>query len=133
MENISRGGFCHYLYRGVDAGRHTCKTTEYKSTDVSPPPPTFKCMRESLSVDSQNISCATLKRRGSSRGQSLYVSDSGVPTGQGALAGAAVLGLGGLAFYGLGLGRELGAVDRQVAWPQYVKVGSLQGCGSALS
>jgi hypothetical protein len=26
-------------------------------------------------------------------------------------------------FYGLGLGRELGAVDRQVAWPQYVKVG----------
>jgi hypothetical protein len=42
--------------------------------------------------------------------------------GQGALAGAAVLGLGGLAFYGLGLGRELGAVDKQVAWPQYVKV-----------
>jgi hypothetical protein len=36
-----------------------------------------------------------------------------------------VLGLGGLAFYGLGLGRELGAVDRQVAWPQYVKVGFL--------
>ena len=43
-------------------------------------------------------------------------------TGQGALAGAAVLGLGGLAFYGLGMGRELGAVDKQVAWPQYVKV-----------
>jgi len=41
--------------------------------------------------------------------------------GQGALAEAAVLGLGGLAFYGLGMGRELGAVDKQVAWPQYVK------------
>jgi hypothetical protein len=32
-----------------------------------PPPPSFKCnvLYESLSVDSQNIPCATLKRRGS--------------------------------------------------------------------
>ena len=30
--------------------------------------------------------------------------------GQGALAGAAVLGLGGLAYYGMGLSKELGAV-----------------------
>jgi hypothetical protein len=40
MENISRGptrsyhrGFCHYPHRKIDAGRHDCKTTEYKSTD----------------------------------------------------------------------------------------------------
>lgn len=44
-----------------------------------------------------------------------------ISVGQGALAGAAVLGLGSLAFYGLGFGRELGAVDKQVAWPQFVK------------
>ncbi len=31
-------GFCHYPHRGVDAGRHICKTTEYKSTE-SPFPP----------------------------------------------------------------------------------------------
>jgi hypothetical protein len=33
----------------------------------TPPPPPFKCdvLRESLSVDSQNVPCATLKRRGS--------------------------------------------------------------------
>jgi hypothetical protein len=41
MENISRGptfgGFCHYPHREVDAGRHGCKTTEYKSTDSSLP------------------------------------------------------------------------------------------------
>lgn len=41
--------------------------------------------------------------------------------GQGALAGGAVLGLGALAFYGLGLSSEVGTVDKAVAWPQYVK------------
>jgi hypothetical protein len=57
-------GFCHYPHRGVDTGRRNCETTEYKSTD-SLSPPSFKCnvLRESLSVDSQNIPCATLKRR----------------------------------------------------------------------
>jgi len=48
-------------------------------------------------------------------------SGSAISAGQGALAGAAVLGLGGLAFYGMGLSRELGAVDKQMMWPQYVK------------
>lgn len=41
--------------------------------------------------------------------------------GQGAVAGASVLGLGALAFYGLGLANEPGAVDRQVMWPNYVR------------
>merc|ERR1719391_2012508 len=41
--------------------------------------------------------------------------------GQGALAGAAVLGLGALAYYGLGFSGEMGAVEKQVMWPQYVK------------
>merc|ERR1711963_1034147 len=41
--------------------------------------------------------------------------------GQGAVAGGAALGLGALAFYGLGMSSEAGAVDRAVAWPQYVR------------
>jgi len=41
--------------------------------------------------------------------------------GQGALAGASVLGLGALAFYGLGLSNEVGTVDKAVLWPQEVK------------
>ena len=41
--------------------------------------------------------------------------------GQGALAGASVLGLGALAYYGLGLSNEVGSVDRAVLWPQEVK------------
>jgi len=41
--------------------------------------------------------------------------------GQGALAGAAAIGLGALAFYGAGMSGEMGAVDKAVVWPQYVK------------
>merc|ERR1719402_1803029 len=41
--------------------------------------------------------------------------------GQGALAGAAAVGMGALAFYGAGMSGEVGAVDKAVMWPQYVK------------
>ena len=41
--------------------------------------------------------------------------------GQGALAGAAALGLGALAFYGAGMSGEMGAVEKSVMWPHYVK------------
>ncbi len=59
MENISRGPIFGDLHREVDAGRHRCKT--------SLSPPSFKCnvLRESLSEDSQNTPCGTLKKRGS--------------------------------------------------------------------
>lgn len=48
-------------------------------------------------------------------------SGSAISAGQGALAGAAMFGLGGLAYYGLGLSNEMGAVEKQMMWPQYVK------------
>jgi len=41
--------------------------------------------------------------------------------GQGALAGASVLGLGALAYYGLGLSNQVGSVDRAVFWSEEVK------------
>ena len=41
--------------------------------------------------------------------------------GQGALAGAAVVGVGALAYYGAGLSGEMGAAEKSVMWPQYVK------------
>ncbi len=59
-------GFSHYPHRGVDAGQHGCKTTEYRTRVQTPiSPVSIKCnvLRESLSEDSQNIPCATLKRR----------------------------------------------------------------------
>jgi hypothetical protein len=61
MENISGPSGILLLSSRVDAGQHCCKTTEYRSTDA----PSSKCnvLRESLSEDSQNIHCATFKRR----------------------------------------------------------------------
>ncbi len=41
--------------------------------------------------------------------------------GQGAVAGASAIGIGALAFYGLGLSNEVGAVDKAVMWPSYVR------------
>ncbi|CAG0918180.1 unnamed protein product, partial [Notodromas monacha] len=41
--------------------------------------------------------------------------------GQGIAAGAGVIGLGALCYYGLGLSSETGALERSYLWPQYVK------------
>ncbi|KAL0113015.1 hypothetical protein PUN28_012331 [Cardiocondyla obscurior] len=41
--------------------------------------------------------------------------------GKAAVAGGAVVGLGGLCYYGLGLSSQTGAIDRAHLWPQYVK------------
>jgi len=48
-------------------------------------------------------------------------SGTSINVGQGALAGAAALGIGALAFYGAGLSGEMGAGEKSVMWPQYVK------------
>uniref|UniRef100_A0A674CQT7 Growth hormone inducible transmembrane protein n=1 Tax=Salmo trutta TaxID=8032 RepID=A0A674CQT7_SALTR len=37
------------------------------------------------------------------------------------LAGGAAVGLGALCYYGLGMSNEIGAIERAVIWPQYVK------------
>ncbi|KAK8738618.1 hypothetical protein OTU49_003972 [Cherax quadricarinatus] len=41
--------------------------------------------------------------------------------GQIAAAGGAVVGMGALCYYGLGMSNEPGAIDRMVVWPQYVR------------
>lgn len=41
--------------------------------------------------------------------------------GKGAVAGGAVIGLGALCYYGLGLSSQTGAIDHASLWPQYVK------------
>ncbi|XP_056626739.1 growth hormone-inducible transmembrane protein [Triplophysa dalaica] len=37
------------------------------------------------------------------------------------LAGGAAVGLGALCYYGLGMSNEMGAIEKAVIWPQYVK------------
>lgn len=47
--------------------------------------------------------------------------DGAFTIGRGVLAGSAVLGLGALCYYGLGLSNEVGAVDRAALWPEVVR------------
>lgn len=47
--------------------------------------------------------------------------DTAFTVGKGALAGASAFGLGALCYYGLGLSNEVGAIDKAVMWPQYVR------------
>jgi len=62
------------------------------------------------------------RRRATLKEQAMAPSSgSAISVGQGALAGAAALGIGALAFYGAGLSGEMGAVEKSVMWPQYVK------------
>ncbi|XP_049488478.1 growth hormone-inducible transmembrane protein-like [Panthera uncia] len=37
------------------------------------------------------------------------------------IAGGAAVGLGALCYYGLGMSNEIGAIEKAVIWPQYVK------------
>ncbi|XP_034050083.1 growth hormone-inducible transmembrane protein [Thalassophryne amazonica] len=37
------------------------------------------------------------------------------------LAGGAAVGLGALCYYGLGMSNEIGAIEKAIIWPQYVK------------
>ncbi|KAK9510433.1 hypothetical protein O3M35_005223 [Rhynocoris fuscipes] len=41
--------------------------------------------------------------------------------GRAAVAGASVVGLGALCYYGLGAGAKPGAIDQSIVWPDYVK------------
>ncbi|CAH1102988.1 unnamed protein product [Psylliodes chrysocephalus] len=47
--------------------------------------------------------------------------DTAFSVGRGALAGGSVLGIGALAYYGLGMGSGVGALEKQHLWPDYVK------------
>lgn len=44
-----------------------------------------------------------------------------ITVGQMGLAGASVVGIGALCYYGLGLGAEAGAIDKAAVWPKYVR------------
>ncbi|XP_042874619.1 growth hormone-inducible transmembrane protein-like [Penaeus japonicus] len=67
-------------------------------------------------------------RRSRTQMQSAQVTESAVKgkigpmeVGQIAVAGGAVLGMGALCYYGLGMSNEPGAIDRVVVWPQFVR------------
>lgn len=51
----------------------------------------------------------------------LFYFSSAETTGRAVLGGAALVGVGGLCYYGLGLSNEVGAIDRAMVWPQVVR------------
>ncbi|CAB4060209.1 GHITM [Lepeophtheirus salmonis] len=71
------------------------------------------------------LSRNVLRRRTGAQAQTLKEPSANLKTpfsiGQGAVAGASVIGIGALAFYGLGLSNEPGTLEKSVAWPSYVQ------------
>uniref|UniRef100_A0A4D5RAN9 Growth hormone-inducible transmembrane protein n=1 Tax=Scolopendra viridis TaxID=118503 RepID=A0A4D5RAN9_SCOVI len=47
--------------------------------------------------------------------------DTAFTIGKGAVAGASAFGIGALCYYGIGLSNEVGAIDKVVIWPEYVR------------
>lgn len=81
--------------------------------------------RRKYSRDSEDRHRSHLESR--TKGPSLKDRLMGPPTenaygmGKGAVAGAALMGLVGLCYYGLGLGDQPSIYDHSVMWPQYVR------------
>ncbi|XP_073988091.1 growth hormone-inducible transmembrane protein [Rhodnius prolixus] len=62
-------------------------------------------------------------RRRPAFGQALREREALSPfdVGKAALAGASLVGVGALCYYGLGAGSQPGAIDQAVVWPEYVR------------
>lgn len=59
-------------------------------------------------------------QQGTTAGQTV-VGNTPIKVGQLAVAGGAVVGLGAMAFYGLGFSNQEGALERSAIWPQYIR------------
>lgn len=71
--------------------------------------------RQTISRSSRSAKQRTIKEK------VMAPSTTPFSIGQGVVAGASAVGLGALAFYGLGFSGEVGAVDKAMVWPDYVK------------
>lgn len=74
------------------------------------------CSRDSRETLSRTARRTTLKERAMAP-----AGEGAFNVGKGALAGGSLLGIGALAYYGLGLSKEAGALERSHLWPQYVR------------
>uniref|UniRef100_A0A3B1JRT2 Growth hormone inducible transmembrane protein n=1 Tax=Astyanax mexicanus TaxID=7994 RepID=A0A3B1JRT2_ASTMX len=71
----------------------------------------YKCIQTPLLILTQALSLAF----------SYSLSLSVDTMGRMILAGGAAVGMGALCYYGLGMSSEIGALEKSVIWPQYVK------------
>ena len=72
-----------------------------------------------LSFAKQSIGRASHQARRRTMKEIAMSPTTGTPfsIGQGFLAGASAIGLGGLMFYGLGFSNEVGAAEKAMIWP----------------
>lgn len=94
----------------------------------------FPAGRQSLKCSGQRFASeegsrsSTLRRVKVSQTKSLKerlmapAGDTAFTAGRGLLAGASVIGLGALCYYGLGLSNQVGAIDRAALWPEVVRM-----------
>ncbi|KAH8420849.1 hypothetical protein KR222_006806 [Zaprionus bogoriensis] len=93
-----------------------------QSKSLLPPRPSN---RRNFADDAQDRNRSHMEQR--TRGPSLKDKMMGPPTenaygmGKGAAAGAALMGIVALCYYGLGLSKEVSIYDHAVVWPQYVR------------
>ncbi|KRT78405.1 hypothetical protein AMK59_8609 [Oryctes borbonicus] len=71
--------------------------------------------------DSRETLERTARRRTLRERAMAPASETSFNVGKGALAGGAVVGLGALCYYGLGMSSEAGVLEKSMMWPQYVK------------
>lgn len=72
--------------------------------------------------DGRSSYTRTARRRATAAEQAMApAGETAFNIGKGAVAGGAVIGLGALCYYGLGLSSQTGAIDHASLWPQYVR------------
>lgn len=97
--------------------------TSLLKTPIAPKPliPRIQASRLFAS-DGRSAFTRTARRRTTVTEQAMApAGETAFNIGKGAVAGAAVMGLGALCYYGLGLSSSVGAIDYASVWPQYVK------------
>ncbi|XP_037084250.1 growth hormone-inducible transmembrane protein-like [Pollicipes pollicipes] len=78
--------------------------------------------RRLLSNEGRSTFTRRATRRATLKEQAMAPAGEGAFTaGRGLVAGASVVGIGALCYYGAGLSSEMGAIDRAVMWPDYVR------------
>jgi len=98
----------------------SCARINVTNGSVKAPSNTVRLFMQESGQTGQRVSHAA-RRKGLKEMANAPSQGTAFNIGQGALAGASVLGIGALAFYGLGLSNKEGAADKAMLWPEHVR------------
>jgi len=98
----------------------SCARINLTNGSVKAPSNTVRLFMQESGQPGQRVSHAA-RRKGLKEMVNSPSQGTAFNIGQGALAGASALGIGALAFYGLGLSNTEGAADKAMLWPEHVR------------